>query len=236
MKKIEFYCADENIVKLFPPVTAKKMVPEWYKAMTKYVDNNKTSPTAKERFANNATNETYMTIKNCIPVQDYITSGYVLLSSSDVLISPEKDDDGVSSFLWWTKSESGPSYHSNRQCPIKLNGEKHHYIKFHNPWVVKTPPGYSCLFYQPEFLFEERFKLFPGIVDTDKYEHVVNFPGFLTTTKNFKLEAGTPLMAVFPFKRDEWQSEIKIKEPKKMITSYIEQMYLKIFHSQKFFN
>ena len=36
------------------------------------------------------------------------------------------------------------------KCPYhKVNNETNGYLKVMNPWTIKTPPGYSCLFLPP---------------------------------------------------------------------------------------
>lgn len=238
MKHIEFSCDQEDVFTYFKPVPAKKKIPNWYKTMSIYTDGFKSCPSAKERVENKATaDDTFLTIKNCIPVQDYITSGYIIVAPYDILISPSViPDNKLSTFFWWSKADNTMSHHGHVQCPIKIQNKDNVYLKFINPWEVKTPPGYSCIFYQPEFFFEERFKLFPAIVDTDLYNSPVHFPGVITTVKDFKIEAGTPLMLVFPFKRDEWESKIALRPKTKTPKNFIEKMYLKLFHSQKIYD
>lgn len=51
--------------------------------------------------------------------------------------------------------------------------------KFTNKWLIKTPPGYSCLFIKPMNRLEPRFDIIPGVVDTDTYVNVINFPFIL---------------------------------------------------------
>lgn len=234
MKKIEFSCSDENILKYFPPLPAKKNIPDWYKSMSRYINDNKHPPNAKERvLQNNLEHENYLTIKGCVPVQDYLTSGYIIQAPFDILISPDVTDTNISTFFWWSKHSPSVSSHGHVQCPIEIKGKENIYIKFMNPWTIKTPPGYSCFFYQPEFFFEDRFELFPAIVDTDKHVAPVNFPGVVTSNENFKIEAGTPLMAVFPFKRESWESEINLKKDSKYPDNFIEKVYSKLFHSPK---
>jgi len=97
------------------------------------------------------------------------------------------------------------------------------YPKWHNPWGIKTPPGYSCLFVQPLHR-ESVFTIMPGIVDTDTYNNPVNFPFVLNDTK-FQgiIPAGTPIAQVIPFKRDSWRmslgGEEDVKQSKRQLGS-----------------
>jgi len=90
--------------------------------------------------------------------------------------------------------------------PLEMNAKKNDYIKLPNAWVIKTPEGYSSMFY-PVF-GEERFKIFSGIVATDKYSTPVLLPGVITTESDFTIEAGTPIAIILPFKRDNWTADI----------------------------
>ena len=171
---------------------------------------------------------------------DYMTSGYLLRFNTEILIDP-LEENGLASFAWRHPGEKSPiGVHSHAQCPVQINGQRHQYIKFISPWVIKTPPGYSCLFMQPLAIDGEFFTLFPGIVDTDTYDDAINFPGYLTTTHNFKIEIGEPLMMVFPFKRDSWNmkiaDELFQKDKSQFIIKfgqYFENIYRNFFHVKK---
>ena len=75
-------------------------------------------------------------------------------------------------------------------------------VKFENPWRIYTPKDYSVAFFQPEYQFENRFTVLPGVVETDAY-HQVHFPAIIHEQKDFIIKAGTPFMQVFPFKRSQ---------------------------------
>jgi len=127
--------------------------------------------------------------------------------------------------------------HHHVQLPVQIGGVKKSYIKFSLPWTIKVPSGYSCLFYQPEFLFNEHLRLLPAIVDCDTYNQQVNFPGYLLKRGSFKLEAGTPLIVVLPYKRDEWAASVTFAENAQpnFIARHFERGYKKLFHSKKSF-
>ena len=96
---------------------------------------------------------------------------------------------------------------------MKKNGGNH-FIKIQNPWIIKTPPGYSCLFVPPlNNPKHDYFEIIPGIVHTDKYISQINFPMVVNGEKYEKLEMtikrGMPYVQVIPFKRDDWKMKIK---------------------------
>jgi len=81
-----------------------------------------------------------------------------------------------------------------------------------NPWIIKTPPGYSCLFLPPLNNTDDRFSIIPGIVDTDQFPREVNFPIIINGDKYKTLktiiEKGTPYVQVIPFRRESWKMKI----------------------------
>tara|TARA_R110002051_G_scaffold167819_1_gene238508 strand:- start:594 stop:881 length:288 start_codon:yes stop_codon:yes gene_type:complete len=53
---------------------------------------------------------------------------------------------------------------------------------------------------------EKRFKIIDGIVDTDTYINIINFPFILLKRdKQFLLKKGEPMIQVIPFKRESWK-------------------------------
>jgi hypothetical protein len=232
MVKIQFCTDDVVAAEHFPPVPAKKLVPNWYKNLDVLHDAGLEMSAALMSQYNSKVPQT---IKACVPVMDFLTSGYVLRAPADVVITP----DNTGEFVGWsyTSSEAMCSAHAHAQCPVTIDNKKHNYIKVHNPWVVKTPAGYSSYFYQPDFFGSEGIKLFSGVVDTDTYTDSVMFPGYLKAEKSFVIHAGDPVMVVFPFKRDSWEHEVLV-QPKKpsVIPRVFVDAYRKFIHHKKQYN
>lgn len=229
---IKFLSSDRVAVDMFPPVPASKMLPDWYKELGRYVGG--APMTAPAELARN-NYKIPQTVKGCPPVLDYLTSGYIIRMPADLSISPTPDGDIKS---WESAGVIPCTGNPHAQMPIHIHGRRHAYIKIMQDWVVKTPAGYSSYFYQPEFLFDERIKLFPAVVDTDTYPHPVNFPGIVTSTAPFVLAAGTPLMVVFPFKREEWAHSVEhmLAGPAPSLVDRIFQRgYQRFFRAKKIF-
>ncbi len=220
----------------YPPIPAKKIIPQWYKDLPTEIHKS----TAQEMFKTG--DSTPFSIKRCVPVLDFLTSGYVIRNQSEILLSC---DDDFQQHVWWytnmPKETPIVAFHPHQQCPINIKNSRKSYFKLSMGYRVITPPGYSCLFYQSPYFMEDRFTLFPGIVDTDSYDNEVLFPGFIHEKKtNFMIELGTPLMWVFPFKRDNWDSSIKSELhnqaestfTKKSI-NYIYDLYKRLCHQRK---
>ena len=96
---------------------------------------------------------------------------------------------------------------ANRQtgeCPIRgVKGRPDSdYLKLTNPWLLKTAPGWSCLFIQPQWEPNNDYDILAGVVNTDSYHHC-NVVFNIKTANGFNVEEGTPLLHVIPFKRSQ---------------------------------
>ena len=124
--------------------------------------------------------------------------------------------------------------------------EKNKNLAFHkilNPWIIKTPPGYSTLFVPPLNNSDDRFSIIAGIVDTDTFKNQINFPIVINGDKyeilDTILERGTPYVQCIPFKRDAWKMKIKTIEDKEymenrfFMVKHIVHNYKKIFWKKK---
>lgn len=182
------------------PVPANHAPPAWLKQM----------PT----LAPDESGQNLQTIKQCLPFLDAMTSGYLIPLVGDV--ECETDADGKLS-IHTPDFQAGFERHSPAQLaespwmhvPV---------IKFQNPWVIVTPPGYSCLFIQPLNREPIPFKVFSGVVETDSLYREVNFPAACMMKPNSRctLTRGTPIMQVIPFRRDTWTSTIGMADAKRL--------------------
>ena len=190
---------------LEPPKPAAGFVPEWYRKMPPYIEDD---TTAGISVGNNSQPNT--TAKGCSPFLDALTAGYVWAAPADIEVR-RKDDNYM--FRWRTEGDfvtaHSPNPHPGR--PAMQDG---------GDWVMKwafhfkiiTPEGYSTLFTHPHNRHDLPFRTFTGIVDTDSYQLAVQFPFQFSNTviENddiYIIEKGTPLCQMTPFKRDEWVSE-----------------------------
>ena len=183
-KKIKFISSrpEYNIQK---PIAASKMVPEWYRKMPGVADGTET-------------------VKKCVPILDALTSGYVITLPTDVYFDKENGS-------FWSDSPFplNSNHHSIQTQGVEIdsnfNSQPHKWI---NSWNIKTPKGYSCLFTHPLNRGDLPFKSFTGIVDTDKHPLIINFPFVMKKEFSGRIPAGTPIIQIIPFKRDNWESKI----------------------------
>jgi hypothetical protein len=235
-KEIEFSAHEDYFaLKEDYPIPTKFNIPEWYKNLEHTVLNK--------------------TVKGCMPFLDTLTSGYLLKMPQDFYVrhnidnKNEKGEEFKDSFqtyglhdasqILFAKNinlNSGIDSHSLKQVEGSPFIEKNKNLPFYkilNPWKIKTPKGYSCLFVPPLNNVDDRFSIIPGIVDTDTYSNEINFPMIINGDKYPVLETtikkGTSYVQIIPFKRDSWKMKFKSREQKEIQNS-------KLFYGLKILN
>lgn len=187
--KIKFVATDGNMKDIWPnPKPASRFVPDEYKKLKRFKDDNLHEPT----------------IKTCVPFLDSLTMGYIIPFDQDYVVDPIENDFSVTPA---SREHNNFGFHNKAQLPEewkKTAGENAG--KFINKWLVITPPGYSCLFVKPMNRMEPRFDIIAGVVDTDTYINTINFPFILNKRdKQFLIKKGEPMVQVIPFKRETWK-------------------------------
>jgi len=225
-KEIEFSAHEDYFaLKEDYPTPIKLNIPEWYKKL-EYTYSNKT-------------------IKGCMPFLDTLTSGYLLKIPQDLNLrhnvnnKNEKGEEFKDSFQTYGLHDgsqllnakyinlnSGFDIHSLKQVEGSPFIEKNKNLPFYkilNPWKIKTPKGYSCLFVPPLNNSDDRFSIIPGIVDTDTFPNEINFPIVINGDKYPVLETtikkGTSYVQIIPFKRDPWKMICKTRNEKEIQNS-----------------
>tara|TARA_R110000822_G_scaffold80763_2_gene192314 strand:+ start:19 stop:741 length:723 start_codon:yes stop_codon:yes gene_type:complete len=219
MNIIQFIATKEYVdLKEHYPKPIKYNIPEWFKKLN-HSFNNKT-------------------IKGCLPFLDTLTSGYVLEVPQDFEIYFKKTGEANITFAN-TSNEVYDSFNLNKgtntdvhpytqlgkSSPLVHKNKASSIFKILNPWIIKTPPGYSCLFVPPLNNTDDRFSIMPGIVDTDTFHNRVNFPFILNGDKYDTLKSlvkkGTNYVQVIPFKRESWKMKIETIDDKKQLLDKI---------------
>ena len=168
-----------------------------------------------------------------MPFLDTLTTGYILKMPIDYYVEHNVEVDGekrtgMQSSAHFLENDINLNYDGKQDFhhPKQLKGcpylEKNKNLNFHkimNPFIIKTPPGYSSLFLPPMNNPDDRFSIIPGIVDTDTYNLEINFPILFNGDKYDSLKTtikrGTPYVQVIPFKRDSWKMSIEEKKENK---------------------
>lgn len=227
MPVIKFIPIDEYAEVLCdPPVPAVNVLPEWYKNMSTIMPDVKLSGEL-----------TNSTMKRCMPVFDYITSGYYISTWSDIYFENHFcEEDGCTEqelIATWRVNRSVLSNHPSKQF-TGIEVPPGYYMKaafkLENQFVIKTPRGYSTLFLPvPEV---SPTWAIPGIVDTDIYPVAINFPFLLKENFSGLLKKGTPIVKAIPFKRESWDSEVLKHEGNKR-ELLLERLKTMIHHGYK---
>lgn len=227
-KEIEFSAHEDYFaLKEDYPIPTKLNIPDWYKNLDFNILNR--------------------SVKGCMPFLDSLTAGYLLKMPQDLHLrhnvdnKNEKGETIKDSFQTFGLHESssiinakcinlnsGIDIHSTSQLkgsPLLEKNKNLPVYKILNPWKIKTPKGYSCLFVPPLNNSDDRFSIIPAIVDTDTFPIEINFPIVINGDKYPILETtikkGTPYAQVIPFKRDSWKMVLKSREQKEIQNSRI---------------
>ena len=125
-----------------------------------------------------------------------------------------------------------------KQLGAKKKGDYLFRVKM--AWVVGTEKGYSCLFMEPQHQDYIPMHAVSAIIDTDTLLSDGLFSFFVD--KGFKgtIKKGTPLVQVFPFKRDDWVADFNkdfdfniIVEQRKKVRSLFTGGYKKFYWHKK---
>ena len=207
---IEFLCEEKYYNAIPEPEPAYKNFPEWYKKIPPFCSQELRGPNGGPM----------MTAKKCMPMIDAMSLGYVIPFMMDQYIKTDTRGFHIDHGPALHDFGPGLEFHELQQVRSKDNADgpfKHSRpIKFINPWVVKTAPGWSTLFIQSINTMEDRFQLLGGLVDTDKYPKQVNFPGkWIKPLYDGYIRAGTPMMTAIPIKRDNLTKDYTVRKMNK---------------------
>lgn len=203
--KIEFMPSDSETGEIFDrPIPASHCLPEWYKTLDMYMNGIKNPRNEDMSNKNSSSN---LSAKACVPLLDALTAGYMITLPADVMVT---DENYQYRFLWDVNYELIGSHTQRQYATLQIPKEyEKDAFKFNNFWRIKTPPGYSCMFIHPSYRFDLPFYTLSGVVDTDTYTNLINFPFFLRKDFVGIIKKGTPIAQIIPFKRENWNSEIK---------------------------
>lgn len=220
MKDIEFTTNDPLIEEHFSPKPSINCLPQWYSALPN-LDLYKS--------------EGNVNVKNCLPVFDLITSGYIVFNAYQVQLE-ERFSNFQNMLYISTMKQPQPNdikTFSHNQCPSTSTPKDIFKVKL--DWKIKTPPGYSCLIQQPPYLQNDRYRLFPCILDTDTFDDFISIAGTVIGKNVVYLNPGDPLVQVIPFKRDDWKMSTKVSNINSKTSHFLFHGYKRLFHKLKKF-
>lgn len=195
------------------PQPSKKVMPEWFKKMPNFHDKHDYEST---------------TVKKCMPFLDSLSMGYIISSSWEMGWRRVKSKEGKDGFeitypapVRDVLQDHAIGLQSHAPYQFSKDGcnedEITLTIKILSPWLIKTPPGYSCLFVSPLNHVNLPFRPLSGVVETDKYSELpINFPSipkkFPEKQQTKIIPVGTPIIMVIPFKREAWKMDVQYND------------------------
>lgn len=182
----------------FPDVvSAKRVVPDWYKDAAKLSDGNKEIKRLPASLG----------FKYCSPFGDSFLTGYIIPLAVDIAVEQTEGGPSISwadredKYLELRSTESNPTL----PTPSGYSSSQFTWLTQH---MIKIPKGYSALITHPLNRFDLPFITLSGIIDGEFVLHNGNIPVYFNTTFEGIIKSGTPIIQVIPFKRESWSSEI----------------------------
>lgn len=179
-----------------PPVPASNTVPIWYKKLGKFMGSDKFI--LRNGRANTG-------LKKCVPFLDATIAGYVIKLHCDLMV--EIIDDRL--VLNWSSAVSPVSlrdFEYASQLP-EIKGYGLFTQAWEMPYGFKVPKGYSVLVTQPMNQLNLPTFITSGIIDADTILGPGGIPFAIEKGFEGTIPEGTPIIQLFPFKREDWKSK-----------------------------
>ena len=221
METMEFIADATMVGAIPPPIPAHLALPQWFKDQ----------PNRQDEIGEYGSGGPGIgTYKRCLPFVDVMRSGYIIPLWTDIGVDvvscdcgDENCEEGKGVDIRWAESRNrvgnpieGRNWKSWGNIPDLATSVPDSSFTFINPWIIRTPPGYSSLITQPfnnvEYPHPE-IKLFTGLVNTDTYMAPVTFFFHVKNPFRGMIKRGTPLAQVIPIKREEWNHKITSVHP-----------------------
>lgn len=217
MNKIIFHSNRiyNNYSEKFNPIPTKNNIPNWYTSANKYEIDEKNGQVLLKYDGGRIP-----TFKSCPALLDIFTSGYLYITPCDLIFTLEDGQPFV-------KAEEGfedfcAERPNMKSFEIPYGHHKKHFHWYPN-WAPKLPKGYSAIYTHPMNRFDLPFTTVAGIIDNDKMDTPGLMPFFLKNNFEGIIPAGTPFMQIIPFKREDWEMEIKLHDHEEIYNRHLYQ-------------
>lgn len=151
-------------------------------------------------------------MKACVPFMEIMMSGYTINLPFDVFVS--KNESGEVSIKWngpdegeWPRFIAERPKELGATIPRPAGHLPNHFVWL-SQWSWKTPRGYSVMVTHPFNRFDLPFTTLSATMDADKFQGNGNIPFFLKEDFEGVIPQGTPIIQIFPYKRNKWKSWI----------------------------
>lgn len=199
------------------PEPVGKTLPEWYLNADRYYKH----PQTGEPYVDPNTNGKIPTWKACPGIYDIMTTGYVYKTPCDIeffindqgKIDARTDNEYYQDFC--NVREEIPGF----ETPPGFYARN---FAWWPDWGIKVPEGYSVMYTAPLNRYELPFITTNGIVDNDLVHLPGMFPFFVKEGFTGTVPAGTPIIQLIPFKREDWTSSAIIEDEQSIVKSKME--------------
>ena len=187
------------------PVPIIKTIPDWYRQADRFAKK------PEGEFWQGPDGGKIPTWKACPAIFDIMGTGYTLKTPCDIEFI-KQDENNVSVTIKDAKYKDFCTPRGEMpQFEHPQGYYKNHFAWFPD-WAVETPKGYSVLYSQPFNRFELPFLTTSGIIDNDNVRLPGSMPFFLIKGFEGVIPSGTPFAQMLPFKREDWESSIRIED------------------------
>jgi hypothetical protein len=197
--KITFFPSNQEAYNFVPhPKPAKMYIPDWYKSIKPLKEN--------ELIFNEKIQVDNFNVKHCVPYLDSMTSGYIQELWTDILIEKQGNE-----ILYRNATSPSPISVRNK-VSVKINQDFYPFeFIWQRHWSIELPKGYSILLTHPLNRVDLPFETLSAVIDSDTFQFhgVGNIPFFIKKDFVGIIPAGTPMYQIIPFKREDWNSEVK---------------------------
>ena len=182
----------------------------------------------------------------CPGIHDWNTTGYLIKAWTDIYFEKSEEEGFRVHFNHAEHdfAKSGTGRLNDKLIPYNFEkGVSPNVFKVEIPWLIKTAPGYSCMFVSPFYHFLDNMNhvmTYPGVVDTDGL-HKASWIFSILKDEGFMIPRGTPILQIIPIKRERFVSTVSrgdlgdwLGQALKM-TKAIPHWYWKKFHAKKEF-
>jgi len=219
--KVTFFTEVEGLIESSPIVPLMNHIPQWFKSIKPDLDISSS------------------TIKRCPSFIDFFKKGYVVNMWCDLYMNVQKTNEGIK-FEWRTPDEQFKfDTHSHEQfldyTPQHIKEKINFILKPVCPWNVKTEKGYSLYQLPMTYSYNPFFEVLPGIIHSDIY-YTINQQFCVMQEGEFIIEKGTPLAAYVPFKREEFDLEMKMIDKELKHDLMVEKRFIKSKFKNRFNN
>jgi hypothetical protein len=233
-KKIIFRYMSKHQDNNYPGiVSAKKVVPNWYKQIPSYL----TPREGIKDFGRDIN-----TIKKCLPFFEGMTTGYMLTLPFDIFVESTKENVRID---WHVQTDGSVEIENPERIPGLFIPEEYcnSVVRFNLFPSLRTPTGNSILVTHPINRTDLPFYTFGAVIDSDYSGMAIGLNVLIKKDFVGIIEKGTPIAQVIPFQRDNWVSEkgkVKTEEERDQehfsLTSTIKGSYIKNFWHKKDFS